>query len=300
MLNTLMLIAFIIDALVFFYILLRLYVERLDFKKINDAIKKKAEENIEKSKSRPAKFGAAFGAFVFGLILISVGLMPIIALISKWIQGGFILGLRYFLIYSLFWPLFNAFIRTSKKNKTITNERQRLTIMMYLSLVFISIMYTKFGFDISLNEVIEYYSTSNLSFSNSLAILIPALLVFSIILTFYSAISKVSLLNIDDMYYPHWTTKYPFILTILVVSIYYVLIYISELSQELKQVINYLDMNDTLAILQNILAAALIPLVLGIFLNANGERRQKSLVSESEIKKTQDHEAEDLKNSTKM
>lgn len=300
MLNILMLIAFIIDALVFLYILLRSYVERSDIKKINDAIKKKIEENIEKSKSKPAKFGAAFGAFAFGLILISIGIMPIIALISKWIQGGFILGLRYFLIYSLSWPLFNAFLRTFKKNKTITNERQRLTIMMYLSLVFISIMYTKFGFDISLYEVIEYYSKTNLTFSNSLTILIPALLVFSIILTFYSAISKVSLLNIDDVHYPHWTIKYPFILTILVVSIYYVLIYISELSQELKQAINYFDMSDTLTIIQNILAAALIPLVLGIFLNANGERRQKNQVIEDDIKKIQNHESVELENSTKL
>lgn len=300
MFNVVLLIAFITDALVFLYILLKSYVERSDLKKINEVIIKRAEENIENRKSKPAKFGAAFGAFVFGLILIGVGIMPIIALISKWIQGGFIVGLRYFLIYSLFWPLFNAFIRTFKKNKTITNERQRLSIMMYLALVFISIMYTKFGFDISFYEVIEYYSTSNLSFSNSLVILIPALLVFSIILTFYSAISKVSLLNIDDIHYPHWTTKYPFILTVLVISIYYVLIYISELSQELKQAIDYFDMSDTLAIIQNILAAALIPLVLGIFLNANGEGRQKNLVIEDEIKKIQNNESVELENSKTM
>lgn len=300
MFNVVLLIAFITDALVFLYILLKSYVERSDFKIINETIIKRAEENIEKRKSKPAKFGAVFGAFVFGLILIGVGIMPIIALIFKWIQGGFVLGLRYFLVYSLLWPLINAFTRTFKKNKTITNERQRLTIMMYLSLVFFSIMYTKFGFDISLNEVIEYYATSNLSFSNSLAILIPALLVFSIVLTFYSAISKVSLLNIDDIHYPHWTTKYPFILTIFVFSIYYVLIYISELSQELKQAINYFDMNDTLAIIQNILAAALIPLVLGIFLNANGERRQKSQLIEDEIKKIQNHESVELENSSKI
>ena len=69
--------------------------------------------------------------------------------------------------------------------------------------------------------------------------------------------------------------KYPFVLMFLVGSIYYVLIYMSELSIEQQQLINYSEMSGTISIVENFLAAAVIPLIIGIIFNITSEKRDK-------------------------
>ena len=275
MLKTLIFISFIINLLMFLYVLLGSLASRKDFNKLNDEFKKRTKKNIEETKSNPEKLGAIVGALVFVLALLAIAISPLIMLIIFWIRDGFLIGFRYFLIFSLFWPLFTAFLRTINKDKTTINEKHRLTIFMYLSLIFVSIMYTIFGFNFTLIEMIEFYSASGVTFSNTISILMPSLLIFSVAITFYSVISKISLLNIEDVHYPHWTMKYPFVLMFLVGSIYYVLIYMSELSIEQQQLINYSEMSGTISIVENFLAAAVIPLIIGIIFNITSEKRDK-------------------------
>jgi hypothetical protein len=281
MLSYFILIAFIIDVLVFIYVMLKSFVERENNKKVQEALLKKTEESMDKSKSKPEQFGIAIGVFIFGLLLITIAILPVIMLIIKWIQQSFIVGLRYFLIYSLLWPGLRVTIRTITKKKTIINEKHRLTIFMYLSGVFIAIIYTIFGFSIEFYDIILYYSESNSHFANTLSIIMPALVIISTVLTYYCAISKMALLKIEKINYPHWTMKYPLVLTIVVVSIYTSIIYITELSMEKKLAIGYISVSDTISVTQNILAAALIPLIIGVFLNVNSEKKLKKTIDES-------------------
>jgi len=261
----------------FLYVLLGSLATRKDFNKVNDEFKEKIKKNIEETKSRPEKLGAIVGALVFGLALMAIVISPLIMFIIFWVRSGFLTGFRYFLIFSLFWPLFTSFKRTIRTDKTTINEKHKLTTFMYLSLIFVAIIYTIFGFNFTLIEMIEFYSASGETFSNTISILMPSLLIFSVSITFYSVISKISLLNIEDIHYPHWTMKYPFVLMFLVGSIYYVLIYMSELSIEQQQLINYSRMKGTISIVENLLAAAVIPLIIGIIFNITNEKRDKSL-----------------------
>jgi len=171
--------------------------------------------------------------------------------------------------------MFNAFRRSLTSKKTVSNEKQRLTIIMFLSGVYIGILYTMFGFNFELFDVAYFYSSSNITFSNSLSIIMPTLTVVSVILTFYAVISKIALENVKKNDYPHWTMKYPFIGTIIVLSTYGVLIYFTELTSEEKLLLDLENLNSTIGIYKDLLAAALIPLIIGVFLNVNSENKYK-------------------------
>lgn len=269
-------VAFIIDALLFLYILLKSFTEKDASRKFSEALFKRTEENMDSSKSKPEKIGIVIGVFIFGLILIWIAVMPFVFFVIKWIHDGFVIGLRYFLLYSLFWPLFRVTIRTINGKKTIANEKQRLTIFMFISGVFISYIYTIFGFRFNLYEIILYYSGLDNAISYTLSVLIPSLLIISTVLTFYSVVSKMALLKIEDEKYPHWTIKYPLVFTIVIIAIYSVILYITEFNAGQKIEIDYINMVDTLSVIQNILGAALIPLIIGIFLNVQSEHKVKN------------------------
>ena len=76
MLSNFVLVAFIIDVLVFIYVLLKSYTERDNTKKLQEALLKKTEDNMDKSKSKSEQVGIAIGVFIFGLLLIAIALLP--------------------------------------------------------------------------------------------------------------------------------------------------------------------------------------------------------------------------------
>ena len=111
--------------------------------------------------------------------------------------------------------------------------------------------------------------------TSNISIIIPALVIISTVLTYYSVITKIALLKIEDKNYPHWTIKYPFVMTIVVISFYTVVLNVTELSLEQKQSINFTEMSNSISVIQNFLAAALIPLIIGIIFNVNTDKKQK-------------------------
>jgi hypothetical protein len=50
---------------------------------------------------------------------------------------------------------------------------------------------------------------------------------------------------------------------------------------ERKLAIGYISVSETISVTQNILAAALIPLIIGVFLNVNSEKKLKKTIDES-------------------
>jgi hypothetical protein len=69
--------------------------------------------------------------------------------------------------------------------------------------------------------------------------------------------------------------KYPFIITIIVLSSYGVLIFFTELTTLQKLLLDLENLNSTIEIYKDLLAAALIPLIIGVFLNVNSENKYK-------------------------
>jgi hypothetical protein len=275
MLSKFLLVAFIFDSSVFIYILLKAYTERGKNKDLKKAFKENAEKTFLKGKNNAEKVGIIIAILIFALFLIFIGSLPFVMLVVDWIKFGFLTGLRSFLAYSLLWPMFNAIRRSLTSRKTVSNEKQRLTIIMFLSGVYIGILYTMFGFNFELFDVAYYYLSSNIAFSNSLSILMSTLTVVSVILSFYAVISKIALENVKKNDYPHWTMKYPFIITIIVLSSYGVLIFFTELTTLQKLLLDLENLNSTIEIYKDLLAAALIPLIIGVFLNVNSENKYK-------------------------
>lgn len=64
MLKTFVFISFIINSLMFLYVLLGSLANIKDFNKVNDEFKEKTKKNIEETKSNPEKLGAIVGALV--------------------------------------------------------------------------------------------------------------------------------------------------------------------------------------------------------------------------------------------
>lgn len=64
MLKTFVFISFIINSLMFLYVLLGSLANIKGFNKVNDEFKEKTKKNIEETKSNPEKLGAIVGALV--------------------------------------------------------------------------------------------------------------------------------------------------------------------------------------------------------------------------------------------
>ena len=77
----------------------------------------------------------------------------------------------------------------------------------------------------------------------------------------------------EDNNNPCWIINCLFVMTIVVISVYCVVLYLKDFSFNQKTAINNTNMTDTLILIQNVLGTKIIPLIIGIFLNVITENK---------------------------
>ncbi len=256
-----------INALIYIYVLAKdlvlLKEQQLLQKAFNKgaSFAKEIEDDILSEKDKATKSGK-----IIGYIIVLIALLSYLIIMFLPIIIGFIYNIETAIATYLIFLLFTTFPRLYKMGRPDKYDGKRIILYSLIGLFkFQVIIIVLFGFNFSLESIINDIYTSGYLLSNTLTILTPILFFSTIIITVYLYWKGL----VINSKLPEERKKYPRLidaLIILVISSVAGLIYLFEMSIDTQGNIAFDRLLDLLFI---ILGSILVPSLFSFFNNKN-------------------------------